>query len=143
MIRDWIGSIASWFLPVAACSTCPACLSVYAGLFSCLGGGFALTERTHGIVLGIALFVAVTMSVIAALRHRRWAPPILTGLGSVLLLVSHLYFDHLILEVAGTASLIAGNVWGVRLRRHVHGNSVCTSGCSHEHFGRESLTEGS
>jgi hypothetical protein len=103
-------------IPVLACALCPACLGVYAQIFSAIGVGFELSSRVHAGLLVTAVVLSIAVGGWRASRMR-WAWPIATALaGCTALLAGHFVDVHL-LEWSGLAILVVGGLLERRLLR--------------------------
>jgi hypothetical protein len=130
----------SFALPVLKCAVCPACLSIFGGLFAGARMGFLGDERLHGSIIAIAL-VADFFILRAAMRHHknRWPLGLCLGGGAVAILG---HFTAEVVEFVGFALLMLAAIHNVvLLRRHRReGGSCCAhevparlGGVSHEH----------
>jgi hypothetical protein len=108
-------------LPAIACAFCPACLTVWSGLFSAFGAGtgHALSEEAHDALLAASLATALGTCLWRALRTRRWSELMLPVVGSALVTAGHLA-DTAWLEWAGTGCLVASAVWSWLAHRRAH-----------------------
>ena len=122
----------SFALPVLKCAVCPACLSIFGGLFAGARMGFLGDERLHGGIIAIAL-VADFFILRAALRHHRnWWPLGLCLGGGTVAIVGH--FTAEVVEFAGFALLMLAAIHNVvLLRRHRREGASC---CAHEPHAR-------
>lgn len=118
----------SFALPVLKCAVCPACLSVFGGLFAGVRMGFLEDGRFHGGVIVFAL-VADFFILRAAMRHHRSRIPLgLCLAGGLAALVGH--FTSEAVEFAGFGLLMLAPVHNVvLLRRHKRESGSC---CSHD-----------
>lgn len=118
----------SFALPVLKCAVCPACLSVFGGLFAGVRMGFLGDERFHGGVIVFAL-VADFFILRAAMRHHKSRIPLgLCLAGGVVAAVGH--FTSETVEFAGFGLLMLAAVRNVvLLRRHKREAGSC---CSHD-----------
>jgi hypothetical protein len=118
----------SFALPVLKCAVCPACLSVFGGLFAGARFGFLDDERMHGGVIAIAL-VADFFILRAATRHHRSRWPLALCLtGGALAVAGHFVWEAL--EYVGFGLLMAAALQNlVLLRRHRLEGGTC---CAHE-----------
>ncbi|MDD9944659.1 MAG: hypothetical protein OXU20_26675 [Myxococcales bacterium] len=130
----------SFVLPVLKCAICPACLSVFGGLFAGARMGFLGDERVHGSLIAFAL-VADLVILQAAIRHHgnRW-PLGLCVAGGAIAVLGHVTAEAL--ELAGFGLLILAAVQNVvLLRRHKRAGGNCCAhaagpqgaGVAHEH----------
>jgi len=123
----------SFILPVLKCALCPACLSLFGGLFAGARLGFLEIERFHGGLIAVAL-VADLFILRAAMKHHqsRW-PLILCVSGGVIALAGHLIAEPL--EYVGFVLLFTAAVQNViLLRRHRrHGGACCAHDAHHAH----------
>jgi hypothetical protein len=102
--------IGSALLAVLACAVCPACLAMYAKLFSVLGVGFGLSEFHHLALLITAIGTSVGVSIWRSWRTSR-AWPVATALvGSALVASGHLAGDLHVVEWAGVLVLLGGGL---------------------------------
>ena len=122
----------SFILPVLKCALCPACLSLFGGVFAGARLGFLGDERLHEVVIGAAL-VADVLILGAAFRHHRFPWPLAAcGLGALLIVAGHLTHVSPI-EVSGFIVLIVAAFWNWRVLRkhHREHTSTCTH-CNHD-----------
>jgi hypothetical protein len=105
-------SASRWalLLPVLACAICPACLTMYAKLFSVLGISIGLSEFHHALLLTLAVTISVGVSAWRSWKSRRLWPLGVASLGSALVLFGHLSGDLHFLELAGVACLFVGGL---------------------------------
>jgi hypothetical protein len=96
-------------LPILLCAFCPACLGVWAPLLGALGWGVPWGEATHGVALGVGIAFALSLTAWRARKHRRFAPLLLTLLGSAFLVLSHVLGDWLPATVVGLGSLLGAS----------------------------------
>lgn len=118
----------SFALPVLKCAVCPACLSIFGGLFAGARLGFLGDERFHGSIIAIAL-VADFFILRAAMRHHknRWPLGLCLG-GGVVAIVGH--FTAETVEFIGFGLLMLAAIHNVvLLRRHHREDGSC---CAHE-----------
>jgi hypothetical protein len=108
-------------LPAVACAFCPACLTVWSGLFSAFGAGtgHALSEEAHDALLAGSLATALATSLWRAWRTRNASELILPVLGSGLVTAGHLS-DAGGLEWTGTGCLVASAAWSWLSHRLAH-----------------------
>ena len=105
-------------LPVLACAVCPACLTMYAKLFSVLGVGFGLNELHHLMLLVVAIGASNGLSAWISWRTRRVWPIAIALTGSALVMIGHFAGDLHIVEWAGFLVLLGGGLSEhFRLRR--------------------------
>ncbi|MEM7135131.1 MAG: hypothetical protein AAF500_01060 [Myxococcota bacterium] len=105
-------------LPVLACAVCPACLTMYAKLFSVLGVGFGLNDFHHLMLLVVAVGASNGVSAWISWRTRRVWPIVVALTGSALVMIGHLVGDLHAVEWAGFAVLLGGGLSEhFRLRR--------------------------
>lgn len=118
----------SFALPILKCAICPACLSVFGGLFAGVRMGFLGDERFHGGIIAFAL-VADFFILRAAMRHHQSRIPLgLCLAGGVVALVGH--FTSEAVEFTGFGFLMLAAVQNVvLLRRHRRESGSC---CSHD-----------
>lgn len=119
-------------LPVLKCAVCPACLSLYGGLFAGARLGFVGDERFHGTVVALAV-VADLFILRAAMRHHGnpW-PLALCVAGGAVATVGHFTAEGV--EFTGFALLMLAAVANlVLLRRHRQEGGSC---CANEHCGQ-------
>ena len=130
----------SFVLPVLKCAVCPACLSIFGGLFAGARMGFLGDERFHGSIIAVAL-VADFFILRAAMQHHksRW-PLALCLAGGAIAILGH--FTAEVVELSGFGLLMVAAIQNVvLLRRHRReGGSCCAheaapqlGGMSHEH----------
>ena len=129
----------SFVLPVLKCALCPACLSLFGGLFAGARLGLVDTERFHGGLIAVAL-VADLFILRAAMKHHRSRWPLIVCIfGGIIAAAGHLIAGPL--EYLGFALLMLAAVQNViLLRRHRrHGGACCEHdaalhrGVAHEH----------
>jgi hypothetical protein len=108
------------FLPAAGAAllpklSCPACWPAYAALLSSLGVGFV--DYTPWLFPATALFLVITLALLAW-RPRRGYRPLALGLGaSVAVLVGKFTFDSEAAVYAGIAALAAASAWNAWPRK--------------------------
>lgn len=115
------GALWASILPAIACAFCPACMTVWSGLFSALGAGtgHALSEEAHDALLAASLATALGTSLWRAWRTRRWGDLVLPVVGSALVTAGHLG-DAGWLEWTGTGCLLASAGWSWLSHRIAH-----------------------
>lgn len=110
--RTGTGALA--FLPAAGAAllpklTCPACWPAYGALLSSLGVGFV--DYTPWLFPATAVFLVVTLALMAW-RPRRGPAPLALGLAaSAVVLIGKFYFDSDEVVYTGIALLAAASVW--------------------------------
>jgi hypothetical protein len=121
-------------LPAIACAFCPACLTVWSGLFSAFGAGtgHALSEEAHDALLAASLATALGTSLWRAWRTRRWSELVLPVLGSGLVTAGHLA-DAGWLEWTGTGCLVASAAWSWLAHRLAHARGDHHHDHQHDH----------
>jgi hypothetical protein len=120
--------VGSLLLPILKCAVCPACLSLFGGLFAGARMGLLGDERLHGGIIALAL-VADVFILRAALKHHknRW-PLSLCLAGAALAVLGHFTVEFV--EYLGFALLLIAAVQNVvLLRRHRNESGSC---CAHE-----------
>jgi len=103
----WRGRLAS-VAPLLACALCPACLTVWSTLLSAVGvqaGLAGMGEEAHGVVLGVAVLVAMGVAAWRAISTRDVRPALLPAAGCGMLVAAHA-LDVESLEWAGVAALL-------------------------------------
>ena len=118
----------SFALPVIKCLVCPACLSVFGGLFAGARLGFLGDERFHGGIIAVAL-IADFFILRAAMQHHgnRW-PLGLCLAGGAIAILGH--FSAEVVEFIGFGLLMLAAIYNVvLLRRHRREGGSC---CAHE-----------
>ena len=133
---DRVGPWAS-LLPAIACAFCPACLTVWSGLFSAFGAGtgHALSEEAHDLLLAASLATALGTSFWRVWRTRVWRDLVLPVAGSMLVTAGHL-LDASLLEWAGTGCLVASAAWSWLAHRLAHARG------DHHHHARDRHAHG-
>lgn len=123
-------------LPLLKCAICPACLSLYGGLFASARLGAAGFGHLPAWLLGVAL-VADVVILYLAFRHHRKPGPIMVCLGAGLLVImGHVAADE-VLELAGFVALIATAFWNWwLLRKHHRAPESTCNHCAHHHSAR-------
>jgi len=119
----------SFVLPVLKCAVCPACLSIFGGLFAGARMGFLGFERFHGWIIAVAL-VADYFVLRAAMKHHknRW-PLILCVLGGAVAVAGHFTTERV--EYFGFALLMVAAFYNVYLlRQHRSEGGAC---CAHDY----------
>ncbi|MEM9730548.1 MAG: hypothetical protein AAF997_18350 [Myxococcota bacterium] len=105
-------------LPVLACAVCPACLTMYAKLFSVLGVGVGLDDFHHLMLLVVAIGASNGLSAWISWRTRRVWPIAIALTGSALVMIGHFGGDLHVVEWAGFLLLLGGGLGEhFRLRR--------------------------
>jgi|SRR5688572_20770816 hypothetical protein len=118
----------SLLLPVLKCAVCPACLSLFGGLFAGARIGFLGSERFHGALLAVALLADLFILRAAAKHHRNRWPLVLCIVGGAVAVAGHFVAEEM--EYAGFALLMAAAIQNVvLLRRHRHQGGAC---CEHD-----------
>ncbi|MBX3226969.1 MAG: hypothetical protein KIT84_40975 [Labilithrix sp.] len=106
-------------MPILACALCPGCIATYAKVLSALGIGVALSETQHlWLLLGCIAF-SLGFGVRELRVTRRYGPLLLTTSGCAVFLVVHAFGEDVGLaglSWLGVALLVAGAVWGHRVR---------------------------
>lgn len=118
----------SFALPVLKCAVCPACLSIFGGLFAGVRMGFLGDERFHGGIIAIALVADFFILQAAMRHHKNWWPLALCFGGWALTIVGH--FTAEVVEFIGFGLLMLAAIHNVvLLRRHRQEGGSC---CAHE-----------
>lgn len=116
----------SFALPVLKCAVCPACLSLFGGVFAGARLGFVGSEGFHGSVLAVAL-VADFFILGAAMRHHQSRGPMILCLsGGVLALAGHLIAPSLEFVGFGLMMLAAAYNLFLLRRRRSQDSCCCT-----------------
>lgn len=116
-------------LPIIKCAVCPACLSLFGGLFAGARIGLLEVERYHVPIILVAL-VLDFLILRAAWKHHgsRW-PLLFCLIGGVLALGGHFVWEPL--ELTGFLLLMIAAIHNVvLLRRHHREGGNC---CAHDH----------
>lgn len=121
-------NFGSFILPILKCAVCPACLSLFGGVFAGARMGLLGDERFHGGILAVAL-VADLFILRAAMRHHRSRSPLILCLtGAAVAVIGH--FTAEVLEFVGFGLLLLAAIQNfVLLRRHRKAGGAC---CAHE-----------
>lgn len=118
--RSWIRSLALFpgaLLPLLPSTTCPACLTAFAGVVSAMGLGFLIHERVLAPL--IALFLAINIASVAwstRTHGHRW-PLLATLMGSAAVVASRLIWHLHFLLYGGVALLIGASLFNLWLKR--------------------------
>lgn len=119
----------SLVLPVLKCAVCPACLSLYGGLFA----GARLGAAGAGVLplwlFGAALLADVVILGLAWRHHRQVGPLALCVGGAVLVSFAHLT-EREALEFVGLFALVATSLWNWAILRSHHRSGAA---CGHAH----------
>lgn len=123
--------VLSIALPVLKCAVCPACLSIFGGLFAGARMGMLGDERIHGWVIALALTADVFILWSAIRHHRNRWPLGLCFAGAMLAVSGHFIAESL--EFAGFGLLMIAslqNAWLIRRHRHIEGSCCCGKNAS-------------
>lgn len=105
-------------LPLLPSFTCPVCIAAYAGVLSSLGLGFALDDNVQRPLIVVFLGIAVaSVGWSGRRRHRKAAPVIAAGVGSLAVVAGRLLWSMPVAVYAGVALIVIGSVWNLILSR--------------------------
>lgn len=123
----------SLLLPIIKCAICPACLSIFGGVFAGARMGFLGDERLHGGIVAVALVADVFILRAAMSHHKNRWPLGLCLAGGALAVLG--YFTAEVVEYVGFGLLFTAAVQNVvLLRRHrKEGGSCCAHEAHHSH----------
>lgn len=125
--------VLSLLLPALKCALCPACLSLYGGLFAGARFGAAGVYELPSSLLAGVLVVDLLVLLFAFREHRKSGPLWSCILGGGLMVVGHIT-AHEVVEFVGLGTLIATSLWNWRLlRKHHRSHHSADCGCGHTH----------
>jgi hypothetical protein len=121
--RPWL-RFGAVMLPVLKCAVCPACLSLFGGVFAGARLGFLDSERWHAAVILVALIADFAILGASMRHHARRGPLVLCAAGGLAAVAGHVTAE--LVEHAGFALLLAAGIWNlVLLRRHRREAGTC------------------
>lgn len=125
--------VLSLLLPALKCALCPACLSLYGGLFAGARFGAAGVYELPSSLLAVVLVVDFAVLLFAFREHRRSGPLWSCTLGGGLMIVGHVTAIE-VLEFMGLGTLIVTSLWNWQLlRKHHRSHHSPDCGCGHSH----------
>lgn len=115
----------SFALPIIKCAFCPACLSLFAGLFAGARLGFLGDERFHGWVLVVALVVDFFVLRAAMKHHQARSPLTLCIVGGLVAVLGHATNETIEFIGFGLLMLAALINWVLLRNHHREGGECC------------------
>lgn len=134
-MRPGVERLQVWavILPLLKCAVCPACLSLYGGIFAGLRAGAGGVRMLPTWLLLVALGADLFILGAAFRRHHRGGPLVACCAGAAVVLFAH-WIEFESLELVGLSLLMATGLWNWWiLRKHHTANLGSCSTCGHDH----------